>query len=213
MEVDLHIHTHRSPDSMSRPEKVINRASRAGLGAIAVTDHDTWEGYLEAKRIAPESLLIIPGSELKTDRGDLIVLFVEEVKSRYWPEVIDEVRSAGGITIVPHPFESKRLSQQDIALADAMEVFNANCGRASNADALALAQRLGKPGFGSSDAHVVCAVGNGRTLVPSSSTVEELRCNLLKNPVVSRHETTNPVLHYANAGLCLGLKGVWKNRL
>lgn len=211
MEVDLHIHSMHSPDSMSKPSAIVEKAVQAGLSAIAVTDHDSWEGYEAARSLATDALLIIPGAELKTDRGDLLALFVEEpFEERAWAAAIDAIHAQGGLAVVPHPTESRRLTMEDMKLADALEVFNSRCGRRSNAEAERTAETLGKPGVASSDAHMVAAIGNGRTSVPGFHTTEELRNVLLKNPVVSRREQTNPILHYMNSGLCFGLKGVWR---
>lgn len=211
LEVDLHIHSMHSPDSMSRPERIVSRARRLGLAAIAVTDHGRWDGWREAQAAAGGNPLVVPGAELKTSKGDLLALFVEEpIVAKDWADAIDSVRAHGGLAVVPHPAESRRLSREDIALADALEAFNAKCGRRSNERAAAMARRLGLPGLASSDAHTVVAIGNGRTSVPEFHSGEELRKVLLRDPEISRAEMTNPILHYGNAALCFGLKGVWK---
>lgn len=211
LEVDLHIHSFHSPDSMSRPERIVSRARGLGLAAIAVTDHGSWDGWREAQAASGGRPLIVPGAELKTSKGDLLALFVEEpILTTDWGEAIDSIRTHAGVAVVPHPAESKRLTREDVELADASEAFNAKCGRRSNERAAALARELGLPGLASSDAHMVAAIGNGRTSVPEFHSLEELRRVLLKDPVISRAETTNPILHYGNASLCFGLKGVWK---
>lgn len=209
--MDLHIHSRHSPDSLSKPEKIVSRAKELGLRAIAVTDHDSWDGYREAVRYSGDDLIVVPGAELKTDRGDLLALFVEdEVSSRNWASAIDEIRASGGLAVVPHPFESKKLSKDDIRLADAVEVFNAKCSYRSNAAAKNLAAELQLPGIASSDAHMIAAIGNGRTHVPGFSSNEELRRHILRDAKVSNGVMTNPILHYGNGILCFGLKGVWK---
>ena len=48
---DLHIHTVYS-DGGFTPEKVVSYAKAAGLGLIAVTDHDTVEGCKELAAVA-----------------------------------------------------------------------------------------------------------------------------------------------------------------
>ena len=45
--VDLHIHTNYS-DGIFTPEQVVEYASRVGLSAISITDHDTVDGVQEA---------------------------------------------------------------------------------------------------------------------------------------------------------------------
>lgn len=45
--VDLHSHTNRSDGSLS-PAELIDLACRTGIRALAITDHDTLEGFDEA---------------------------------------------------------------------------------------------------------------------------------------------------------------------
>jgi predicted metal-dependent phosphoesterase TrpH len=161
------------------------------------------------KAVAGESLLVIPGAELRTDKGDLIALFTTDIQARSWSSAIDEIRENGGISLVPHPGASPGLTKEDIALADATEVFNSTCGRRANNIALKLAEDLQKPGFGSSDAHIISAIGNGRTRVPDCTLLDDLRQVILKRPEVARRQRTNPLIHYGNAVLCFGLKGLW----
>ena len=64
MHLDLHIHTTCSDGTLT-PEAVVAQAQRAGLGAIAVTDHDTTAGVARAMAAAAGSALrVIPGTEL-----------------------------------------------------------------------------------------------------------------------------------------------------
>ena len=66
MKVDLHIHTSYS-DGVFSPEKIIDTAIDAGLGAIAITDHDNVLSYEIAKNYAADkSIEILPGVEINT---------------------------------------------------------------------------------------------------------------------------------------------------
>jgi predicted metal-dependent phosphoesterase TrpH len=210
MEVDLHMHSMYSPDSRSRPERIARRAVEIGLGAIAVTDHNSWKGTEAVRKVAPSTLLVVPGAELKTERGDLLALFVEEeIRTRVFADAVDEIRARGGIAIVPHPGDAPKMRKEDIALADGVEVFNATLHAEQNARSAAYADELGKPGIGVSDAHMVREVGNGATRIPDCSDVEEVRNVLLKNPEVSRRKESDLVLHKANSFVLFGLKGLW----
>ncbi len=211
VEVDLHMHSHHSKDSLTRPERILECAIRLGLGAIAVTDHNSWGGAREAAKLARGRIIVVPGAELKTDRGDLLALFVEdEIRSRQWTEAVDEIHEKGGLGIVPHPGDSRKLTKEDLSLADGIEVFNSTCSPASNMHALALAKELGKPGVASSDAHMAVEIGNGRTGVEDCASLEELRRRLLQNPTVARSVPSNRFVHFLNASLCFGLKGIWQ---
>ena len=64
MHLDLHIHTTCSDGSLA-PEAVVAQAARAGLHAIAVTDHDTTAGVERARAAAAGlGLRVIPATEL-----------------------------------------------------------------------------------------------------------------------------------------------------
>lgn len=66
MKVDLHIHTSFS-DGVFSPEKIVDTARDAELGAIAITDHDNVLSYKIAKEYANnKSPEILPGVEINT---------------------------------------------------------------------------------------------------------------------------------------------------
>ena len=63
---DLHTHSTVS-DGTDTPAELVEAASRAGLGAIAITDHDSTAGWTEATDAAlARGLVLIPGMELST---------------------------------------------------------------------------------------------------------------------------------------------------
>lgn len=69
MRGDLHCHTTFS-DGSEPPEELAEYAKRAGLGCIAVTDHDTMDGApAAAKRGAQLGVKVIPGIEVSTWDG------------------------------------------------------------------------------------------------------------------------------------------------
>src|SRR5947209_2934895 len=61
---DLHVHTTCS-DGECTPAQVVNLAQRAGLAALAITDHDSTDGVATARASAAGSALeIIAGVEI-----------------------------------------------------------------------------------------------------------------------------------------------------
>ncbi|MDZ7718504.1 MAG: PHP domain-containing protein [Balneolaceae bacterium] len=63
---DLHIHTNASDGDLS-PEDLIKKVSQKNLEVIAITDHDTISGYLDAKEFASDKEIeLIPGVEIST---------------------------------------------------------------------------------------------------------------------------------------------------
>jgi 3',5'-nucleoside bisphosphate phosphatase len=63
MRADLHVHSSAS-DGTDPPAEVMRRAARAGLDAVALTDHDTVAGHAEARQALPAGLTLVPGMEL-----------------------------------------------------------------------------------------------------------------------------------------------------
>lgn len=66
MEADLHSHTTAS-DGTQSPRANVQMALDAGLGAIAITDHDTISGVAEALAAGSElGIVVVPGVEIST---------------------------------------------------------------------------------------------------------------------------------------------------
>jgi 3',5'-nucleoside bisphosphate phosphatase len=64
VKIDLHTHSTRS-DGLDSPSQLIANAARAGIGIIALTDHDTVSGWDEARGKASEmGLGFVPGIEV-----------------------------------------------------------------------------------------------------------------------------------------------------
>ena len=81
MQIDLHVHSTAS-DGTESPADLIAGAARAGLGAMALTDHDTLEGLDTAAATADIfGIRLIPGVELSCEweggAMHLVVLFLE----------------------------------------------------------------------------------------------------------------------------------------
>ena len=111
--MDLHCHTSASFDCLSAPAAVVRAAASRGLTHLAVTDHETVDGALEARdaaRTQAPDLTVIVGEEVRTREGDLIALYIERAVPRGLSvtETIAAVREQGGLIGVPHPFDRYR---------------------------------------------------------------------------------------------------------
>jgi len=81
--LDLHIHSKYSYDSLMDPKTILKVAKRVKLDAIAITDHNTIAGAVAARKICEKGSITVVGSEISTDSGDVIGIFLnEEIKSR-----------------------------------------------------------------------------------------------------------------------------------
>lgn len=64
--IDLHCHSTFSDGTLT-PTQLVAEATRAGLAALALTDHDTFDGWPELEAAARDAPLeVIPGVELST---------------------------------------------------------------------------------------------------------------------------------------------------
>lgn len=157
-------------------------ARRKGLGKLAITDHNSIKGALLAKILAPD--LIVVGEEILTTKGEILALFVtKQVPARLQPmEAIDLLRQQGAFISVSHPFDRRRYGweleelEKIAPYVDALEVFNARCGRAlMNREALKFASSHKLLGTAGSDAHILSEVGHAHLLIPDFSNADEFR--------------------------------------
>lgn len=66
MRIDLHTHS-RVSDGTDTPTELVHAARAAGLGVVALTDHDATDGWAEAAAAAREvGIGLVPGLELST---------------------------------------------------------------------------------------------------------------------------------------------------
>lgn len=176
LKVDLHLHTDHSADSRASPRAMVDRALELGFDAIAVTDHNTVSGSLEAERLAEGTgLLVIPGQETLTREGEIIVLGPRETLPSGRPllETARQARRKRGFVIAPHPFDTMRrgIGRSIVSMLqyiDAMEVFNARTifGR-FNDKARSFASAHGIPMVAGSDSHFPEEMGSTYMLVDS----------------------------------------------
>lgn len=110
--VDLHSHSTAS-DGSAAPAQGVEAAHRAGLVALALTDHDTMAGVPEAERTAAAlGLRLIAGTELSAHDGDrevhLLALHIahrdvieralvrfREQRTQRAAEMVDRLRALG----------------------------------------------------------------------------------------------------------------------
>ena len=74
--IDLHCHTTASDGSLS-PAELVERASERGIQTLAITDHDTLEGFRQGRDMAEKkNLRLIPGIELSCVWGGATIHIV-----------------------------------------------------------------------------------------------------------------------------------------
>ena len=201
-QIDLHMHTSASKDSLSDPASVIDTARAVGLDRIAITDHDEIEGAFAARELAPD--LVIVGEEVRTSEGlDLIGLYLREHirPGGSFRETADAIRSQGGVVYLPHPFDSHRGTDEEFLATvkdcvDAVEGINARIhdpARNEHAEAWASARDL--PIGAGSDAHMVGEIGRARAFVRPFAGPGELLAALAEGRIAGR-----PSSHLVHVG-------------
>jgi hypothetical protein len=138
---------------------LIRMARRRGLTGIALTDHDTMDGYDQLARIWPhDELQLIPGCERTLEDGShLIGLFIQHpLVASLIRDVISEIRDQGGLVYIPHPYRyyagilgmASRIPEPDrewaVQQADFVEIFNRKCSPEENLLALELLSKYPK---------------------------------------------------------------------
>ncbi len=164
------------------------------IKAAAVTDHDSVRGTkptMELAKAYPD-VLIIPGCEISTPRGDMLVLGTTELPARPWtPEnVADYAKSIGGVSIVAHPFRTYGMGNYVLKLkVDAIEVLNGGTSRDGNAQAKEMAKAMGLPGTAGSDAHQVSELFAVHNKIEADLNVDSV-LKAIKKGLVSAHLST-----------------------
>ena len=166
---DFHIHSHHSKDCAMPVAAILERAQEVGLDVIAITDHGSAAGGLEAREIADRyAVRVIVGEEVMTSEGEVIGLFLESTipNGMTFSETIAAIKRQGGIVYVPHPFDrlhtipSPRVLRANVASIDVLEVFNSRLAFPGFNDlAERFAQRYRIPAAAGSDAHVLPGIG------------------------------------------------------
>lgn len=185
MKYDLHVHSFYSKKcGHMNPKDIVKTAIKNGLDGIAITDHNTIKGGLKAKEYEQKDFQVIVGSEIMTNRGEVIGLFLsEEIKSDNFESVIFEIRNQNGLVIIPHPFDELRNSalhpaKEDIKLMDGVEVFNSRClSQKYNINAAAFATKYNLVITAGSDAHFSNEIGNGGIVTEDENIMEAIAKN------------------------------------
>ena len=92
MRIDLHAHSNVS-DGTQAPAEVIASAAGAGLDVVALTDHDSTDGWAEAAAAARElSVALVPGMEISCrTREGISVHLLSYLHDPTHPGLVEEI--------------------------------------------------------------------------------------------------------------------------
>ena len=191
---DLHIHTCYSIDCFTSLDEIVERCLKISIGCVAVADHNTIEGALKLREMAPFKVIV--AEEVQTPAGEIMGLFLSErVPPGLSPqETISLIRSQGGLVALPHPFgrtlspnSSKLTSAELLSQVDIIEVYNSRTPLSrSNAAARRLAVEHGKAAGAGSDAHTAPEIGRTYVEMPEFRGREDFLECLARGTVFGR---------------------------
>ena len=103
----VHVHTTFS-DGGGTPAEVVAAARGAGLGFVAITDHNN----LDAKSAEgyAEGVLVLVGTELSTTAGHILVLGIPDPVFRFSGDArdgLEDARDLGGVAFAAHPLSAR----------------------------------------------------------------------------------------------------------
>lgn len=185
---DLHVHTTAS-DGTASPAEVLEWASEAtDLSVVAICDHNTNEGALEAAAIAHRYRIeVVVGQEVESSDGHILGLWTPEMimPGRPAAETVADIHRQGGLAIIAHPFAPRwwhkhglcrgEAAVYDRVAFDGLEVANSTpLLFLANVHARRYWQehRLRLAATGGSDAHMLSVVGTSRTRFPGSTAAD-----------------------------------------
>ena len=193
---DIHMHSNRSDGRPSVQEILDWVEEKTDLDVIAITDHDTMDGYFEAVELMKKKKYrfeLIPGEEVTSIEGHILALWIKEpIRGGLEAHtVLKEIHEQEGIAIAAHPFQHVRVREPKYLTLDGVglvtllkekdlwhgvEVLNATptLGRENLRAAFVNRTMLMKAETGSSDAHILEAIGKGYTVF-EGKTAHELK--------------------------------------
>ena len=228
---DLHIHSNFSDGKPSIEEILDYVEKETDLAVIAITDHDTIEGALLARELLAKKkhrFEVVVGEEVSSLEGHILGLYLKKAIKPGLPahQVISEIHSQGGIAIAAHPLYTTRMNHREMASPivngvgskellkdkegfDALETVNATPLMGDENLRAKYLNRLllFRAETGSSDAHILDAIGKGFTLF-EGKTAADLKKAILDFQTQSMNERWNilGVLKYGFYFLPHGLR-------
>ena len=207
----IDLHTHSFPASQCSSvsiDQLIQEAKRIQLDAICLTDHNhVWPRKTIEDLNQKHGFPVFGGNEVTTDQGDMLVFGLQtDVEGIVkLTDLYKMVADVDGFLIAAHPFRGflvfnashigltveKAMQRSAYKQVHALEIMNGKVTQKENLFAGKVAEGLGLPATGGSDAHEISGVGqyatrfkrpirNERELVEALKGGEYLPCAFRK---------------------------------
>jgi predicted metal-dependent phosphoesterase TrpH len=204
----MHVHTTAS-DGTATPREVVEFvATRTELSVVAICDHNTNEGALEAAEFASDyGIEVVVGQEVESAQGHILGLWTPQLVTpgRSAAQTVADIHAQGGLAVVAHPYAPRMWHKHGLCRGetevydsvefDGVEVANSTpMLLAANFRARKYwrANRERLAATGGSDAHMLTVIGTSRTIFPGS-TAEDLRNAIESRTTKGYGPTFNPV--------------------
>jgi predicted metal-dependent phosphoesterase TrpH len=200
---DFHLHSEYSGDCKTTLEQIIQACQRKGINCIALSDHNSIEGALKLKEIAP--FYVIVAEEILTTGGEIMGMFLTEKVPRDLSieESIRRIKSQGGLLCAQHPYDKVRSDSLKSEVMnkiadqiDLVEVFNARTlFRGSSQQARKFAAEHHLPASAGSDAHTPSEIGNAYVILPEFKSKADFLLALPQGEIHGR--MTGPLTRFS----------------
>ncbi len=193
--IDMHIHCEHSSDGRLSVQRIFELARARGINGIAISDHNTARGGMEAAEKAPSDLLVIPAAEMSTEYGHILCYFLrrdlndcgakKDERGLYRLEQISQLtHEQGGLVFAAHPYRTGKFDESAVPFLDGVEIYNARNSamrQHANLAARALARKYNLPFSAGSDCHIAPELGRGARLLelPQNPTEEQVKQALM----------------------------------
>ena len=219
MKIDFHTHSFYSNDGISSPEDLIKSALKKGLDGIALTDHNTTDGWKDAKKAAKKlNAVLILGEEIKIKEkgrttGEILGYFLKNEinpKGKTKEDVIEEIKKQGGLAIIAHPYHWRKPFlelEKYKCFADGVEAFNSRSqSKKGNRKSMEFAKKSNLAMTAGSDAHSKFEIGRAYVKAEANS-IEEFKKLIIsgKSKIVGKQSFFFLVQPFAALGKILHL--------
>lgn len=187
----MHTHSSHSCDCLFSPKTMVEAAYKKGTDGIALTDHNSIDGWTEAEQACKEmGMFFIRGEEIYLTEnnkiiGEVLAYFIHshiDYKNKTVEQIVKEIKGQGGIAILAHPYHARKPFKdidKYLHLFDGIEIYNSRLRSQKRIDkTVALVKKYDVSYTAGSDAHSPFGIGNGYLESPATN-LEDFRKDIL----------------------------------